>query len=355
MWNGLALGPWTGGTVKQRIIAGVCAAISLSIHAAHGGELTDLSVLVENDLWVGKTDHWYTNGVRVSWASDGDPEYGVAEFITKVGKTFLWGYQKPRMNYAIGQTMYTPTDITVSTAQPNDRPWGGYLYFAAAASEFHERDFRRNEMKVGVTGPYAYTEQTQTFVHRNLTKSPIPEGWHQQLKQRLGVQWTTGHIHRFGDDAKDVDLFGFQWGYGLSVGTVRVNANANVGMVFGDLKGTNSPMFMGNEGDFVTPDFENRKQFEGVVAFVMAGITGVAYNYFIEGPTPYGKSDLTVRPFYGSAQAGLSIPLWEFEDSRLRLVVAVNAKQAEFNRRLDGTRGDATKFGGIELNLDSKH
>jgi hypothetical protein len=318
------------------------------------GELTDLSVLIENDLWVGKTDHWYTNGVRVSWASDGDPEFRAAELLTDLGKSFSWGNKKPRMNYAVGQTMYTPTDITVASPQPNDRPWGGYLYFAAAASEFDESRLHRNEMKVGITGPYAYTEQTQKFVHRNLSRSVAPEGWHQQLKQRLGVQWTSSRVHSFADDRKSLDLFGFQFGYGVSVGTVRVNANANVGMLIGKLDGPNSPMFMGNEGDFVSPDFEDRKQFRYPVFFVMAGITGVAYNYFIEGPTPYGKSDLSVRPFYGSAQAGLSIPLFEFQDSRLRLVFTVNAKQAEFNRRVDGSRGEATKFGGIELNLDSK-
>jgi hypothetical protein len=209
-------------------------------------------------------------------------------------------------------------------------------------------------MKVGITGPYAYTEQTQKFVHRYLSKSVTPEGWHQQLKQRLGIQWTSSRVHSLADDRSSLDLFGFQFGYGVSVGTVRVNANANVGMLIGKLDGPNAPMFMGNEGDFVAPDFDDRKHFRYPVFFIMAGITGVAYNYFIEGPTPYGKSDLSARPFYGSAQAGLSIPLVEFQDSRLRLVFTVNAKQAEFNRRVDGSRGEATKFGGIEINLDSK-
>jgi lipid A 3-O-deacylase len=99
--------------------------LCLTMPPVHAGELTDLSVLLENDLWVGKTDHWYTNGVRVSWAIDGAPEFRVAELLGDMGKAFSWRNKKPRMNYAVGQTMYTPTDITVAAPQPNDRPWGG--------------------------------------------------------------------------------------------------------------------------------------------------------------------------------------------------------------------------------------
>ncbi len=333
------------------------AAVAFSLAAsvpAQASETRDYSFLIENDLWVGRTDRWYTNGVRLSWATSGDPDLLTARAFVDANKYLLWGESAPSMSYAIGQAMYSPADITIAEPQPDDRPWGGYLYFAAAAQEFKGADFRRNEVKVGMTGKYSYAAQTQKLVHK-WTDSYHPEGWGQQLKQRLGLQLTHVGLHRFGDEPVGTDLFGFQAGYGVSVGTLRVSANANIGMVFGKLEGKNSPIIMGNEGDYVSADFASRKQFNKPFVFVMAGLTGVAYNYFIEGPTPYGRSNLSLRPFYASAQVGASIPTaWEVFDKRIRFVVTMNARQAEFKRRIDGSRGDATKYGGLEIYFDGK-
>jgi lipid A 3-O-deacylase len=328
--------------------------LSAAVSGARAGDLGNFSFLLENDLWFGRTDRWYTNGVRLSWGASGAPEFRSAELLSDAGKSLLWGNAAPTMSYGVGQTMYTPADIKSSTPQPNDRPWGGYLYFAAAAHEFYGNAYRRNELKLGVTGPFSYTDRTQKAVHK-LIGSPKPEGWDNQLKQRLGVQLNHSGVYRFGDDPSGLDLFGFQYGYGASVGSLRVNANTNFGIVFGKLDDKNSPMVMGNEGDYVSPDFADRKQFRLPFAYAMVGLNGVAYNYFIQGPTPYGKSDLSLRPFYGSAQVGVSVPLGEFSDTRVRLVLMANAKQAEFTRRIDGKRGEASRYGGFELNFDSKN
>ena len=101
-------------------------------------------VYFENDLFTG-TDRNYTNGVKISLIS---PD--LLSFVES-GKLPEWSLEyiyrlpfindpdptlKHKVEFSIGQNMYTPADTSRSDLIDNDRPYAGWTYGAVA---FHTR------------------------------------------------------------------------------------------------------------------------------------------------------------------------------------------------------------------------
>lgn len=148
----------------------------------------------ENDLFNG-TDSDYTNGVKITLIS---PD--LVAFVES-GKLPDWSlkyiYRLPFINdpdpalkrkveFSLGQNMYTPSDTSRSDLIGDDRPYAGWTYFATA---FHTRSSERMdtiELQLGLVGPQAYAEETQSAVHdlRNLHRA---KGWDHQLKNEPGL------------------------------------------------------------------------------------------------------------------------------------------------------------------------
>ena len=82
----------------------------------------------DNDAWVfGHTDRWYTNGTRYSWTYKiNEPDSALGRMGSAIGKYALRIDATPTLTYTLGQTMYTPKDITQAAPQPYDRPWAAY-------------------------------------------------------------------------------------------------------------------------------------------------------------------------------------------------------------------------------------
>jgi lipid A 3-O-deacylase len=158
-----------------------------------------------------------------------------------------------------------------------------------------------------MTGKAALGEPAQKLVHR-LIDSPEPLGWEQQLKTRVGIQLSHARVYRFGEELGGRRV-GFQAGFGATLGTVRTYASASAALIVGDLPGSDPALLIGNEGDFVVQDFNDRAVFKKPFAYVAVGGTAIAYNYFIEGRARYGKSDIDMKSHYGVLQWGVSIPL----------------------------------------------
>jgi lipid A 3-O-deacylase len=293
----------------------------------------------DNDLWgSGKTDRWYTNGLRLSWTFDqAATDQPVTDFVSGVGAALLGeasleAGKRPTVTYTIGQTMYTPRNITRSDPQPDDRPWGAFLYTGTTVHSYQQRWFHATELKLGVTGKHAYGGEAQRFVHRNLTRSPRPEGWDQQLGGRIGAQLSHLRIYRFGDNQEN-DRFGFQLGGGGAAGSLRSYAMVSAAMLVGDLKGTDSPIAIGNEGDLVTQDFNNRDQFKRFHGFVAGAATAVGYSYFLRGKTPYGHANIKPKPYHLTLQWGVSVPLQRWKSWLPRLTYTHTHRTAEFEVR----------------------
>ena len=145
-----------------------------------------LSLSYENDLIGSGKDQYYTNGVRATYfnvntkiprlLSKSDRLVPGVEFNETTGTYFT-----------VGQNLYTPSDIEQRQADPNDRPWAAWLYASIGLTTLTEEHLDDVELTLGVVGPEALGEQTQKFIHRHVTDSPIPKGWSNQLDFEPGV------------------------------------------------------------------------------------------------------------------------------------------------------------------------
>lgn len=332
--------------VMKRKLAMFIMCISPAVYA--GGDIDGVQVAWDNDLWAkGKTDRWYTNGIRLTWTYSSPPESVLSSAYLRASNWLLLDGLQPTLSYTIGQSMYTPRDIKLPQPPLDDRPWGAYLYFGITAhGEKQPNQFRSTELKIGVTGKGAFGEPVQKFVHQ-VVSSDAPQGWNQQLRPRLGIQISHARVQRLGDTLEH-DKFAFQLGWGAATGTLRTHANLGAAVIFGLLKGQNTPLLMGNEGDFVVQDFNgSRKHLRTPFTFLSANITGVAYNYFIEGSTPYGKSKIKPRHSYATLSVGFSIPIGE----KFRAVYTQSVRSPEFDGAVAPyTRGQRQRWGTFELN-----
>jgi hypothetical protein len=153
----------------------------------------------ENDLFNG-TDSNYTNGVKYSvispdlspYASDGKLPRRVLEIIHKIPfiEKSTPSYTH-KVEFAFGQNMFTPSDISRFDLIKDDRPYAGWTYFSTS---YHRKNEARNimsfmdtvEIQLGLIGPESYTEETQRLVHK-LRDLQQPNGWDNQLNNELGV------------------------------------------------------------------------------------------------------------------------------------------------------------------------
>jgi lipid A 3-O-deacylase len=305
-------------------------------------------------------DRWYTNGIRATWSLKNKvAENALSRNYQEASRWFLWEESEPTLSYSIGQLMYSPAEIGDPNPQPNDRPWGAYLFASITAHSYkpgtepgENRDaFRATELKIGWTGPSSLGDTAQKTIHRIISDTP-PAGWHQQLKERLGIQLSHAQVYRI-NDTPGKEYVGAQWGWGGTVGTLRTHGNVNAALLVGNLKDKNSPLLISNEGDYVVQDFNNRAQFEHPYAFVAASLTGVVSNYFVDGTTPYGRPDLKRKAGYSVVQWGVSLPLQNWLGNKWpRLLYTQSTRSPEFSSPLIGKKESWQRWGSLTVIWD---
>ena len=194
----------------------------------------------ENDVFF-KTDRNYTDGVRYSVKYVGLREYRKPP---DADEGFLPGFNldavksrpctdrelcyRKSYTFYLGHSMYTPSDIRLTPDQipQGDRPYAAWLY-AGFYRELFASDGRywRYGLDVGCIGPCALGERLQTFIHRNITNSPIPQGWSSQVHNEPGVVFRYEYVPGAWQPVRYLDLTPhFQFG----VGNIQIYAGAGV-------------------------------------------------------------------------------------------------------------------------------
>lgn len=152
------------------------------------------TLVEENDFFahISASDKHYTQGLRL--------EYHV--FDPDVGPLFTLRsfYDADRLfsnGVAVGQSMYSPEDITADPTDPADRPFAAWLYLSYMTTVTdpgrHWQDSW--EWHVGVIGPRALGDEIQSGWH-DLIGAQNPS-WAGQLKNEVGGgfswkrQWTS--------------------------------------------------------------------------------------------------------------------------------------------------------------------
>ena len=113
---------------------------------------------IENDVFAptskGHSDDDYSNGVRFEYLMDN------------------------KFGLALGQSMYTPADLTIAEDQPGERQYAGYLYLEGS---YRRTPTEFGAIQLGFIGDNSLAEETQKTIH-DWIGSREPKGWDNQVK-----------------------------------------------------------------------------------------------------------------------------------------------------------------------------
>ncbi|MCX5876959.1 MAG: lipid A deacylase LpxR family protein [Deltaproteobacteria bacterium] len=277
-----------------------------------------MHVYFENDLFTG-TDRNYTNGVKISLIS---PD--LVSFV-KSGKLPEWSLEyiyrlpfindpdptlKHKVEFSIGQNMYTPAEISRSDLIGDDRPYAGWTYGAVA---FHTRSSERMdtiELQLGLVGPQSYAKETQNVVH-DLRDLPRANGWEHQLKNEPGLaaiyerKWQIAPFFSRGIFAMDAISH-----LGCSLGNVATYTNTGfetrLGWNLPDDFGVSLIRPAGNTG------FSAHQQ-PGGYFFVAFNGRAVLQDIFLDGNTFADSHSISKKPFVADLGGGAALYLKQFK------------------------------------------
>jgi lipid A 3-O-deacylase len=292
-----------------RAIAVIATLASLAIGAAQARppEGSELQLFIENDL-LARTDRYYTNGIKFGGGASFDllqlPANEILEAIAPKASSEV------RFGLFLGQNLYTPRAITVSTAQPFDRPWAAWLYLGGVAQRATQNRLDTVEIDLGVVGPAALGREIQSGWHK-LIDSPKPMGWHNQIPNEPAflVSWLAKGKHKVGD-MHGLDLELIPHG-GATVGTALTLARAGGMLRLGRNMtgfGTDTIEPGGAMLKNIRRDIEPARA-QGIEWWIFAGLDHrfVAHNIFLDGTVFRDSPSVQRRPHVYDLTAGVSV------------------------------------------------
>lgn len=298
-----------------------------------------LSFVLENDLFY-NVDRHYTNGVRLVWVPD--RKSSPPAWAVKSARLMPWfpdeGVIRP--GFALGQSMFTPSDIAMSDPPARERPYAGWLYGTISLGVESGRQLDQFGMTFGMVGPASLAEESQKAVHKAIG-SDDPKGWDTQLRNEPGLVLTYQRSWR--ELAAKTFLkndLDFSPHVGGALGNVFTYANAGITLRYGRrLPNDYGPPRI-QPGLPGTADFSPVSDFGW---YLFAGIDGrvVARNIFLDGNTFRDSRRVDKYPLVGDLQFGL---VMDWPDIRVSYTHVLRTR--EF-RSQDG-RDD---FGAISLSV----
>lgn len=276
-----------------------------------------ISIQFENDFFGGGSDRHFTHGSRVEcltrpieWISDAADK--IPWFSSEKAMDSRKDALKARASLSLGQSIYTPEDISDPELIPDDRPYAGWLYlgFGLVANQGSKR-YDKLELEVGMVGPYSFAEEVQTFWH-SLFGLQAPEGWDNQLDSELGVVLYYEQARRL---ARKTVFLGLESDFiphiGGSLGNVFTYAAAGLTFRLGtDLADDFGP-------PRIRPSLPGGGYFDykkGFNWYVFSGFAGrfVLRNIFLDGNTFSDSHSVDKMSFVGDLQIGVAVQFTRF-------------------------------------------
>jgi lipid A 3-O-deacylase len=255
----------------------------------------------------GRSDRWYTQGFRAEWTHSSLEPNQRFLFYPAVSWCALLcgsGYENGFTNtgWSLGQSIYTPRDISIATPQTDDRPWAAHLYASRIMKQtymaFGDDAERQDglEFSLGVVGPWALGEEVQNTYHR-IAGFKLAEGWDNQLGNELAFLFRYDVTFRFPACASTFDVLPMVRGY---LGNVMTAVETGMTIRLGrNLRGFGN----GTIGPSVTapaatpaggapiqtrwkcPIREPAGFLDSFALFGRANVRAVAHNIFLDGNT----------------------------------------------------------------------
>ncbi|MCL7487864.1 MAG: lipid A deacylase LpxR family protein [Desulfobulbaceae bacterium] len=261
-----------------------------------------LSFVLENDLFY-DLDRHYTSGVRLIWIPR---EAATPGWAAKLARLVPWFPEQGEIHhgYALGQSMFTPKDITLADPPLQERPYAGWLYGTIGLGVESGRRLDQFALNIGMVGPASQAEESQKFIHE-IINSDEPQGWDTQLKNEFGAVVTYQRSWR---QFATTTLIGYQLDFtphlGGALGNVFTYANAGVTMRYGkQLPNDYGP-------PRIQPGLPGSADFSPLANFgwyIFAGIDGraVARNIFLDGNTFRDSRSVDKETLVGDLQFGV--------------------------------------------------
>jgi len=295
---------------------------------------TRLRLLWQNDSWASDSDRFFTNAFEVSGAFGADVD-------TLGWLPFRDGAQAATHEFAIGQDMFTPEDISLTTPDPQDRPYAGWLHLSYRNAALTLNPDRRDhldvwELELGVVGPSSLADDLQIQIHE-MVDAPRPSGWSHQLHDEPGIligyerRFRTWYHERFLGPFS-TDLVGL---LGARLGNVETSGRLGTTLRLG----CNLPRHFGTA---LRPagDAPQRFHFE-------AGVEGrlVLRNIFLDGNTWRSSPSVDRNVFVADFTVGL---VWE-PTPFVRFSLLETFRTPEFDS--PSAVGDPSHFTSVQLDL----
>ena len=277
------------------------------VHIQAAEEKSTVSFTIENDSFFG-TDRYYTHGFRLQYMHEPNSVPGwVASLLTNT-LTAGMDVNRMRIGFTLGQELYTPSNITRPGLNENDRPYGAWLYTGlvlrragTVAGTIPSVD--EFELDLGVVGPNAFGEETQTWWHK-LTGYAEPRGWDNQLGNEPALQIYLTRSIQVGFRTENY--------WGLDIIPHARAALGNV-YIYGELgtlfrAGYNLPseyVISPMESFSTHPSYDPPKW--SVYAFAGADGRAIGRNIFLDGSTFEDSHSVDKEPLVADFRAGASV------------------------------------------------
>lgn len=303
-----------------------------------------ITVLMENDSIGGGTDKNYTSGVSINYTDVNADFPEIAHRIDKLIPTFEIN-QTSSIHYSLGQTLFTPKDTSRTDVNLNDRPWAAFLYGSLGMISLTDNHTDEVEATLGVVGPAAMGEQSQTFIHKHITNSPTPKGWAHQLKNEPGlmIAWQRAWPQYWNKQTGDY-FWSLKPYAGATLGNIRTYANTGFTLRLSpsdsqwqDMPIRIRPAMPGSGIYQIPPNTWSWSLFTGIDA------RAVARDIFLDGNTFATSYSIDKNNFVADGTAGASLT---YNNTRISYTVVYRTKEfkTQDNPEVFGALSVAVRF-----------
>lgn len=303
------------------------------------------TLAVENDMLNG-TDANYSHGTRIAYLTDRIPDSvrSAASYIPTFNQ-----HGELHAQFALGQSIFTPGDITIAAPQPDQRPWAGWLAGTVGLlsvgrdqdGELHRID--RLSLDIGVVGPASGAETVQRTWHK-LFEFETPRGWDNQLKNEPGLvlNYERSYVIQptnWRPMGLETDLIP-HWSVALGNVLTQGSVGGTVRLGSGLSRDYGAPRIRPSlpGGDYFRPDGSNTPGW-----YLFAGFEGrlVARNLFLDGNTFEDSPSVDKNWLVGDLQVGAAL---NWRSARLSLTQVYRSR--EFS-----SQDNPSRFASLALSI----
>ncbi len=290
-----------------------------------------LSVLEENDSLFFNSDKHYTQGIRGSYLSDPLPPGDWRDKAFDAVPALFPSADRSERRFDwifLGQSIFTPENLTLNPPDPHDRPYAAWLYTGGALLQQNGDGLTGLELLIGVVGPAALGRQVQNDWHQFVVGIPGGQGWHDQLKDEPAL--TVSYEKRWRVSLADFGGFGVDGvpATGITVGNVLTYGSIGGMLRFGRDLGVDYGPARIRPAPSGSDWFDPARIAAPLGWYFFFGAEGraVARNAFLDGNSFASGPHVDKKPLVGDLTAGVAL----FWRDKVRLDVGLLTRTKEF-------------------------